>query len=263
MMGARASDRTEPSPQQGIKSIEVGARVLRALERGRGPMTLSEVAKGADLHPARAHRYLISLVRTGLASQDSSSGLYDLGASARELGVEAVRRADSVRTTSAFSADLREETGHTVNLSVWAEGGPVLVGWYTGTHPLPIVIRLGSTLPMLDSAVGHVFLAHLPKTVTAPVIRAQQRQGATRELPAAEIDALRRATREAPYGQTVNQMIFGLAALAAPVFGGDGIKLAMGIVLPRRLASQREMGRLGRRLRAAADRASHDLGFAD
>jgi DNA-binding IclR family transcriptional regulator len=172
-----------------------------------------------------------------------------------------VRRADSVRTASAFAADLREETGHTVNLAVWGEGGPVLVGWDTGSHLLPIVIRLGSTLPMLDSAVGYVFLGHLPKSVTAPVIKAQQKQGATRELPVAEVDELRRANREAPYGQTVNQMIFGLAALAAPVFGaGGGIELAMGMVLPRRVASEREMGRLGGRLRAVADRASRDLG---
>jgi hypothetical protein len=30
--------------QGGIQSIEVGARVLFALEQGRGPMTLSQVA---------------------------------------------------------------------------------------------------------------------------------------------------------------------------------------------------------------------------
>ena len=153
------TEKAEASSQQGIKSIEVGARVLRALERGRGPMSLSEVAKRADLHPAKAHRYLTSLTRTGLASQDASSGLYDLGAEARALGVEAVRRADPVRIASTFAVELRDETGHTTNLSVWSEGGPVLVGWDTGAHLLPIVIRLGSTLPMLDSAVGHVFLA--------------------------------------------------------------------------------------------------------
>ena len=184
--------------QQGIKSIEVGARVLRALERGRGPLALSEVAKGAELHPAKTHRYLTSLVRTGLASQDPASGLYDLGPAARELGVEALRRVDSVRTASTFALDLRDETGHTVNLSVWSDGGPVMVGWDAGAHLLPIVIRLGSILPMLDSAVGHVFLGHLPKSVTNPVIKAQQRQGATQEMSAAEVEALRERAARRP-----------------------------------------------------------------
>jgi DNA-binding IclR family transcriptional regulator len=257
------SERPEVGSQQGIKSIEVGARVLRALEHGRGPMSLSEVARGAELHPAKAHRYLTSLTRTGLASQDASSGLYDLGPEARALGVEAVRRADSVRTAAAFAAELRDDSGHTVNLSVWGEGGPVLVGWETGAHLLPIVIRLGSTLPMLDSAVGHVFLGHLAKATTTPVVKAQQKQGSTREMSAAAVDELRRTVRAAPFARTVNQMIFGLAALAAPVFGAAGeVELALGMVLPGGMASERELDRLGTRVRAAADRASRELGYA-
>lgn len=257
-----AAERASEGNQQGIKSIEVGSRVLLALERGRGPMTLSEVARGSELHPAKAHRYLTSLVRTGLASQDATTGMYDLGPASRHLGVEALRRVDSVRTASTFALDLREETGHTVNLAVWSDGGPVLVAWDTGTHLLPIVIRLGSTLPMLDSAVGYVFLAHLPKSMTADVVRAQQRQGATRAMPAAEIEELRAEIRDAPYASTRNQLIFGLAALAAPVFGADGgIELVMGIVLPARMMSAKEAAPLGRRLRAVADRASRELGF--
>jgi hypothetical protein len=40
-----AGGRAEESPQQGIQPIEVGLQVLRALEAGRGPMALSEVAR--------------------------------------------------------------------------------------------------------------------------------------------------------------------------------------------------------------------------
>ena len=65
--------RSAAGTNQGVKSIEVGSRVLRALERGRGPMTLSEVAVGSDMHPAKVHRYLTSLVRTGLASHGRSA----------------------------------------------------------------------------------------------------------------------------------------------------------------------------------------------
>ncbi len=258
-----AAERPEASSQQGIKSIEVGARVLLALERGRGPLTLSEVAKRAELHPAKAHRYLTSLVRTGLASQDAASGLYDLGPASREIGVEALRRVDSVRAATTFARRLRDETGHTVNLSVWSEGGPVMVGWDAGAHLMPIVIRLGSILPMLDSAVGYVFLGHLPKSVTNPVIKAQQKQGATREMSTAEVEALREQCRTAPFASTHNQMIFGLAALAAPVFNaGGGIELALGIVLPARLMSEAQAAQLGTELRETADLVSREIGFA-
>lgn len=252
----------ESGTQQGIKSIEIGSRVLLALEQGRGPMTLTEVARASGLHPAKAHRYLTSLVRTGLASQDATTQMYDLGPASRHLGVEALRRVDSVRTASNFAVELRDETGHTVNLAVWSDSGPVLVGWDTGTHVLPIVVRIGSTLPMLDSVVGYLFLAHLPKTVTAAVIKAQQKQGATRQMTAAQIEELRRESREAPFVRTGNQMILGLAALGAPVFGADGqIELTMGMVLPARMVTERDATALGKRLRAAADRTSRELGY--
>jgi DNA-binding IclR family transcriptional regulator len=258
MAGERGSDST----QQGIKSIEIGARVLLALEQGRGPLTLTEVAKASDLHPAKVHRYLTSLVRTGLASQDAATGMYDLGPATRHLGVEALRRVDSVRTALTRVVDLRDETGHTVNVSVWSDLGPTMVSWDTGAHLLPMVIRVGSTLPLLDSAVGYVFLAHLPAAMTAEALASQQEQGATRALPAAEVEALKETIRREGYGSTRNQMIFGLAALSAPVFGADGqIELAIGVILPARMMTDAEAKNLSVKLRANADAISRELGF--
>jgi DNA-binding IclR family transcriptional regulator len=259
-MAARASDST----QQGIKSVEVSYRVLLALEHGRGPMTLSEVAKGSGLHPAKTHRYLASLIRTGLASQDVNTGLYDLGPAARHLGVEALRRTDAVSLVSAYAVELRDESGHTVNVAVWNDSGPTLVRWDTGAHSLPIVVRVGSTLPLLDSAVGNIFLAYLPRSTTADVLRDQQKQGATRTMPAKEIDALISEIRRDGIARTRNQMIFGLAALAAPVFGAGGdLELVVGLVLPTALMTAAAPRQLGVRLRSTVQRASSELGFTE
>jgi DNA-binding IclR family transcriptional regulator len=250
--------------QQGIKSIEIGARVLLALEQGRGPLTLSALAKAADLHPAKAHRYLTSLVRTGLASQDASTGMYDLGPAARHLGVEALRRVDPVRVAQARATELRDATGHTVTLAVWSEHGPVMVSWDTGTHLLPMVVRVGSVLPLLDSGVGYVFMTHLPAAMTAAPLRAQQEQGATRALPAAEVEKLKEEVRRDGYGRTRNQMIFGLAALVAPIFGADGqIELAIGLVLPAQLMTEKDSKPLAKQLCAHADSISRELGRPD
>lgn len=255
------AEQSGASPQQGIKSIEIGGRILLALERGRGPLALSDVAKTSDLHPAKAHRYLASLTRIGLASQDAATGMYDLGPAARRLGVEALRRADPVRLAHSRATELRDATGHTVGVSVWSENGPTLVSWDTGTHPLPMVIRIGSTLPLLDSAVGHVFLAHLPASMTAAVLKAQQEQGATRSLPAKEVEALKKQTRTDGYSSARNQMIVGLAALSAPVFGADGeIELALGLILPARAMTPAEAKRLAKQLLGHASSISAELG---
>jgi DNA-binding IclR family transcriptional regulator len=257
-----ATERATERTQGGIKSIDVAARVLFALEQGRGPLTLSEVAKMSDLHPAKAHRYLASLLRTGLASQDAVTGSYDLGPATRHLGVEALRRLDPVRIASARAAELRDASGHTVNVSVWSDYGPTMVAWITGTHLLPMVIRVGSTLPMLDSAVGYCFLAHLPEAATAKALRAQQKNKETRTLPESEVEELRREVRENGYGRTRNQMILGLSALGAPVFGADGeIELVIGMIMPARLMSDAESSRQSKRLRATVENVSRELGY--
>ena len=253
-----------PVRNQGIKSIEVGARVLFALEEGRGPITLTEVARRAELHPAKVHRYLTSLIRTGLASQDPTTGLYDLGPRCRHLGVEALRRTNAVGIVSAHAAELREQTGHTVNVGVWTDQGPTLVRWDTGAYALPILLRLGSVLPLLDSAVGCVFLAHLPAAMTGEVLRNQQREQTTRRARAAEVEEIKALTRRDRFSRTINRMIFGMAALGAPVFGADGtLEVVIGLIMPSAMMSDAEAQRLGALLRAAADRASAELGYGD
>lgn len=236
--------------------------MLFALEQGRGPLALSDVARRSGPQPAKVHRYLVSLVRVGLSSRDTTTGLYDLGPAARHLGVEALRRTDSVSAASAYAVELRDETGHTVNVAVWSENGPLVVRWDTGTHVLPIMVRLGSTLPLLDSAVGQVFLAYLPAAVTAQALKTQQRLNATRTLPAEEVKALKEHVRSDGFGVTSNRMIFGLEALAAPVFGADrGVELVFALVVPSGLMNPTEIKRLAPVLRATTDRVSVELGL--
>jgi len=260
---SREMTNREQNARQGINSIQIGARVLQALEQGGAAMPLAEVARRSELNPAKAHRYLASLVRSGLASQAPGTGLYDLGPASRQLGIEALRRTDAVARVSGHAVRLREQTGHTANVCVWTEIGPTLVRWDTGSHALPIVVRVGSTLPLLDSAAGLVFLSYLPTSSVAELLKVQQSRGETRPAPAREVRALRTEVAEAGYARTRNNMIFGLAALAAPVFNADaGLESALALIMPARMLTASEERRLAAALRTSADEASHDLGFA-
>ena len=264
MMEGMTTERASENQQQGIQSIEVGAKVLLAVEHGRGPMALSEVARRSGLHPSKAHRYLVSLVRVGLVSRDAASGLYDLGPAARHLGVEALRRSDAVSVASSHAVELRDRTGHTVDVAVWGDEGPLIVRWDTGAHPLPITMRVGSTLPLLDSAVGYVFLAYMPDSVVRPVLRDQQRRKETRELPGEEVETIVADVREQRLGSTASGLIPGLAAFATPVLGADGeLALVLGMAIPARMANRAEARKLPPQLRAAADRISYELGFTE
>ena len=249
-------------PKQGIQSIEVGSKVLLALADGGSPSALSEVAKRSGMHPSKAHRYLVTLVRVGLASQDVSTGRYDhLGPASRHLGVEALRRTDAVTVAPAYAMELRDTSGQTVNVSVWSDAGPLVVRSDTGSHVVAITIRVGSILPLVDSAIGHVFLAYMPPRTTSGVLKMQQRHRETRTLPPAEIDALIEEVREHGFA-TATGLIFGLGAIAVPVFGADGtLEIALSLALPRRIFTEATVKRLSPLLRATADRVSQELGL--
>jgi DNA-binding IclR family transcriptional regulator len=255
----------QENPQQGIQSIEVGAQVLRALEAGRGPMALSEVARNCAMHPAKVHRYLVSLVRAGLASQDARTGQYDLGPAARHLGMEALRRTDAESIAAAYTSRLRDQTGHTTNVAVWTENGPIIVRWDSGTHVLPLNVRVGSVLPLLDSAVGLMFLAHLPAAQTAGVLATQQARQETHTPGAAALEKLLVKTRRDGIASSLHRMIYGMAAFGAPVFGPDrGLVLAIGLALPARLLVQGngvEADGLADALRSTAGQISSELGY--
>src|SRR3954462_6170239 len=170
--------------------------VVEALERGRGPMSLTQIAQASGMGPSKVHRYLVSLSRVGLVGQSQRSGLYDLGPAARRLGVESLRRMDEVGLVSEHLPGLRDRTSHAVNLAVWGDQGPVLVRWDYGSYALPITVRVGATLPLLSSSVGQVYLAHLPDSLTKPVLESQQSNDSGPVPTGAELAALRERVRE-------------------------------------------------------------------
>jgi hypothetical protein len=94
---------------RGIQSIEVGVPLLRVLADHGAPMMLRDLAIAAGMPAAKAHRYLVSLVRTGLVMQDSLSGRYDLGHFALELGLACIARLDPVRMANPVLDALGEE----------------------------------------------------------------------------------------------------------------------------------------------------------
>src|SRR5580765_7584119 len=91
------SDDNERAAQRGIQSIEVGGQLLRALVHSGRPMALKDLAREADMAPAKAHPYMVSFGRLGLIEQDRASGHYLLGPLALQLGLIAMAQASPMQ----------------------------------------------------------------------------------------------------------------------------------------------------------------------
>lgn len=218
-MGAR-----KPRSQQGIQSIEVGARLLQALARASQPQMLRDLATEAEMPAAKAHRYLVSFTRMGLVEQHPETGLYDLGAFSLELGLSALARLDAVSLAAPLLPQLSAETHQTVALAVWANQGATIVRWLGADTPVAASLRVGSVLPLTRSATGGAFLAFLPPETTARWVKKEIADNVRKGLEPGtqeEVDRWIAETRRKGYART-SDFIPGIGGIAAPVFDHSG-----------------------------------------
>ena len=252
-----------PDPRQGIQSVEIAMSIVEVIERGLGPMSLTQIAQASGMGPSKVHRYLVSLSRVGLVGQSQRSGLYDLGPAARRLGVESLRRMDEVGLVSEHLPGLRDRTAHAVNLAIWGDHRPVLVRWEYGSHALPITVRVGATLPLLTSSVGLVYLAHLPESLTGPLLATQIATDPHGAPTTKDLAAICEDVRQRGIAETSGGVIPGVTSLAAPVFpAGESLPLVIAVVLPARIADAAEVARIEVELLRTVATIAIDLGSA-
>src|ERR1700740_601494 len=101
--GAETDDRE----RGGVQSVEVAGEILHAMVALQRPSTLAEIARRAGVHPSKAHRYLVSLMRADLVEQDSSRGRYGAGPLAVSLGLARLRDLDFISIATPYLAGLR------------------------------------------------------------------------------------------------------------------------------------------------------------
>lgn len=230
----------EPSdPQVGIDSVETGVRLLMALARlGGRPQMLSTLAAQAGMPPPKAHRYLVSFVRTGLVERDPALGRYRLGPAAVELGAAALGSVDAVALASEAMPALRDEVEQTVALMVWGTLGPVIVRAEESDRVVSVSFRVGRSLPVLASASGMSLAAHLPWATVAPAIAHELgRGGVSGGAPdPRELEAVRRrlaVVRRRGMSRIDGTVTAGISALAVPVLDVAGRAVAsMSVVGP-------------------------------
>ncbi|WP_375000835.1 IclR family transcriptional regulator [Aeromicrobium sp. CTD01-1L150] len=256
-MGAQNGE----SHRQGIQSVEISVQILAALESAGRPLTLSQTSERCGMQPSKVHRYLVSFCRAGLTWQDPVSGLYDFGPAMRRMGSEALRRTNEVGTAASHAAELRDSTGHSVNVAVWSDAGPVVAHWAYGAFPLSVTIRIGAILPLLTSSIGRVFVSHLPERTSQSAIERAREQGRLDTWTQSRIDEEIERVRTTGYAVTASGVIPGIASLAAPIFAAsDPLPLAMSIVGPEDELDEKEISRLSAELVAVTQQATHELG---
>ena len=247
----------------GIQSVEVAARLIEAMSSAAGPLPLKELAEAAGMPASKAHRYMVSLCRTGIAEQDPATGKYDFGSKTLAIGLAALGRIDVIDIATRTMRDLSDRTGATAVLAVWGEHGPTVVRFEENAHPVRMNVRVGSTLSVGRSAIGQTFGAYLPSNVTRPLLSAE------RELTGAapgdsRLEDVFGDVRSGAFNRNVGAYVPGVAAMAAPIFDAQNRLVAvLGLLGHEVSLDTSRTGEPARELVATARAVSARLGYRE
>jgi DNA-binding IclR family transcriptional regulator len=215
---------------QGIQSIELGGSVLRALINVNGDtLPLRDVAQSAGMSASKARRYLLSLSRIGLVAQEAATGYYGLGPLAIRLGLAAIAAIAVDRVAPPVIRDLRRRLQETIVLTIWSDNGPTIMQAEDNQRPVMLYARIGSTLPMINSATGQLFAAFYDADATAPLITAElanKAKGAALKAARRDYEVRLDEVRRQGAARAEGELLSGVSALAAPVFDHTGSLVA-------------------------------------
>ncbi len=197
----------------GIQSIEVGAAILFALAQIGRRATLNEIASATGMVPAKLHRYLASMMKSGLVVQPKKAGVYALGPGAIRIGLAALQQNDFCTIATQHLGEIRDALDVTCFGAVLGKQGPTIFAQEVAANNVAVFVRVGSVLPMENSSTGWAFGAFMSDS--------QYRAVCGIERARAPEATLKRHREVKKHGcaRITDEYVRGISAISYPVFG--------------------------------------------
>jgi DNA-binding IclR family transcriptional regulator len=214
---------TAGAPRQGIDAVEVAGAILQALLRCPRPARLKDIEIATGIPSAKIHRYLVSMIRCGLVRRHGSSGRYDFGLLAHQVGQVVARDNDVVSQIEARLAQFSQHIGEVVGVAQWVGNGVAFVNWFESSPEFSIRLKPGLQLDITTSATAKLLAAYLPREATEQLVRSEL--AAHQMHAAAEIERVYGEFAEIRARRIANSLgarRSGLNALSVPIFDSDG-----------------------------------------
>ena len=214
-------------PRTGTQSIERAAQLLVHVVESEEPTSVGELAETTGLPKSTTSRLVGALERQGLVQRDGRASIRPGPVLLRFAGRDDF--ADLVAVAGDTLDRLAAASGETVNLGVSTPLGVDQLDQRDSRHFIGSTNWVGRQVPLHCTAQGKVFLAygaapppegplerHAPRTIVEPDALSQELE----------------SVRARGYATTLDELEPGLWAVAAPVYGPDGVLAALSISGP-------------------------------
>lgn len=209
---------TTTKNQGGVQSLEIGLSVLDVLIDHNEPMMLKDIAQAIQMHPAKCHRYLVSLIRKSYARQ-LSDGRYGLGDRVNALGHTGFNQNSILERLTHIANEIKDTLNCGVQIAKWFNEGPIIIQSVEPDSPISIITRIGSRMPLTTSATGQLFASYQSDAVIQPLVITEwqtHNQAAIAEKWQ-NFSQLQAKIRTQGYATVTGDMLMGINAITIPV----------------------------------------------
>ena len=213
---------SSPGGTGDIQAVHRVGELLALFALNKPRLTVAEAAALVGLNRTTVSRYFTSLVQADILERDREvAAAFVPGRLLLQLGAVAQGQRRVLDIAPGHMRELSLETSLTVVLSLWGVSGPVVsLVSETGTHPILITVRIGSSLGA-ESAQTRLFAAlsddkQLADRLLSGVSEAQRAEFDA-ELPHCRVRGLARVRVPAIDGVVVAAAVFDEHGIAATV----------------------------------------------
>lgn len=209
-----------------VQSLARGLAVIRAFDAEHPELSLSDVARRADLTRAAARRFLHTLDALGYVRTDGR--LFALTPRVLELGSSYLSSLTLPEIVQPHLERLSREVDESVSAAVLDGTDIVYIARVPTRRIMSVRITIGTRFPASATSMGRVLLSALPQEERDAALAASARAHLTdRTLTdpsalGAELDRV----REQGWALVDGELEAGLRAVAVPVRGRDGAVVA-------------------------------------
>jgi IclR family pca regulon transcriptional regulator len=209
-----------------IEALARGLDVIRAFGPRPQAMSLAAVAAATGLARPTARRMLLTLTRLGYVR--AVEGGFELTARVLDLGMCYVLSQNLWQIARPHMEDLVSRTHESSSIAQLDGSDIVYVARVAVPKIIALAVTIGTRFPAMQTSLGKVLLAALPRGEAERVLAEPSRSGVTaRWQPApAERAAALREVAERGWALADEQLALGIRSVAAPLRDGDGRVIA-------------------------------------
>jgi IclR family transcriptional regulator, KDG regulon repressor len=247
-----------------IQSVQRALDILSFFSIARPSLGIGELSDLMGLPRATVHGLVRTLLQKGFLQQDPETRRYSLGFKVHELGAILGSTLEINRKSSAPLYDLARRTRLEARISIW-DGDSVLLTMGASVRSQAFFARIGPRMPAYCSASGKVFLAYMSREDLEGYLGRTKlaRHTSATLVTRSHILKETRKIRTQGYATNRDELIRGLVAFAAPIFGrSGGVEAAISIsLMSGKIEKKAEPGLIEELLMSAA-LISRDMGYS-